>query len=148
MTKLQPENAVAWNSRCWTRAIVGQLPAAHCPTAARRCRLRPGYVNALDSRGLVYLEARPAGLRHRRLQPGAAGRSEKSILALWPWHRHKHRKGGDAAGANADFAAARAIKASVSADYTRYGVEGAPEQPVARLAQAVDRAMDRSGRPS
>ena len=119
---------MAWNSRCWTRAIVGQLPAAlsDCKEALR---LRPGYVNALDSRGLVYLKLGQPDFAIAdyslalRVDPNKAS-------SLYGRGIAKHRK-GDAAGANADFAAARAIKASVSADFTRYGVEGVAE-PVAQ----------------
>ena len=54
--RLQPANVAAWNSRCWTRAVIGQLQAAlsDCNEALR---LRPDFANALDRRGFVHLQS-------------------------------------------------------------------------------------------
>ena len=53
--RLDPQYAVAYNNRCWARAIAGRnLPRAlsDCDQALR---LRPNYANTMDSRGFVHL---------------------------------------------------------------------------------------------
>jgi len=46
----------AFNNRCWARTVIGDLQAAlkDCNEALR---LRPNFVDALDSRGLVNLKS-------------------------------------------------------------------------------------------
>jgi tetratricopeptide (TPR) repeat protein len=45
----------AWNSRCWARAIIGELETA-LQDCNQALQMRPAYSEALDSRGLVYLK--------------------------------------------------------------------------------------------
>ena len=51
-----PKDVEAYNNRCWTRTVIGELPSARrdCDEALR---LRPDFVDALDSRGLLNLKS-------------------------------------------------------------------------------------------
>ena len=120
VTKLQPQNAAAWNSRCWTRAIIGRLQEAlgDCNEALK---LKPDYINALDSRGFVLLRMGRLRRGHRRLRRGAADRcrtrSPRCMGAAWPSAARATTPSG-----NIDIAAAKAIKPSVAAEFSRYGL--------------------------
>jgi tetratricopeptide (TPR) repeat protein len=119
VTRLQPANAAAWNSRCWTRAVIGQLqPAlADCNEALR---LRPDFANALDSRGFVHLKA--GRYDDAIADYDAALRIDpKKVASLYGRGMAKRRK-QDLTGGNLDIAAARAMKPSVSMDFARYGL--------------------------
>ena len=54
--RLNPKDVEAYNNRCWTRSVIGDLQPAlrDCNEALR---LRPNFVDALDSRGLVNLKS-------------------------------------------------------------------------------------------
>lgn len=118
MTELQPDNAVAWNSRCWARAIAGQFDGAvsDCNEALR---LKPDYINAIDSRAFAKLRA---------------GRFKQAIedydqpLQLEPRKGASlygrgvaRRQSGDDTGGNADITLARAFKPNVAVEFSRYG---------------------------
>ena len=129
VTRLQPENAAAWNSRCWARAIAGQLQTAlsDCNEALR---LKPDYVNALDSRGFVYLKSNQ--LDNAITDYDEALRLEpRKVASLYGRGIAKRRK-GDFTGGNADIAAARAIKQDVSTEFMRYGISPPASDPPPR----------------
>jgi tetratricopeptide (TPR) repeat protein len=131
---LQPANAAAWNSRCWTRAVIGQLQTAlsDCNEALR---LRPDYVHALDSRAFIHLKS---GRYDEAIADydAALRLDPKKVASLYGRGMAKRRK-QDLAGGNADIAAARAIKADVSAEFARYGVSPPlPDTAVQREAEA------------
>ena len=142
MTKLQPQNAAAWNSRCWTRAVIGRLQEAlgDCNEALK---LQPDYINALDSRGFVLL--RIGKYDESIADYDAALQIEpKKVASLYGRGMAKRRKGDFAAG-NVDIAAARAIKPNIMTEFTRYGLmpplidapqRGTDQQPEREDAQA------------
>ena len=120
VTKLQPQNAAAWNSRCWTRATIGRLQDAlgDCNEALK---LKPDYINALDSRGFVLLRMGKYDEADRRLRRGACRSSRtrcpRSTAAAWP----------SAARATTPAATStsprrRRVKPSVTAEFARYGL--------------------------
>ena len=110
---------ISWNSRCWTRAVIGQLQAAlsDCNEALR---LRLDFANALDSRGFVHLKS--GRYDEAIVDYDAALRIDaKKFASLYGRGMAKRRK-HDIASGNADIAAARALKPEISIDFSRYGV--------------------------
>ena len=53
--RIQASDARVWNTRCWTRAIVGQLEAA-LSDCNKSLRLNSSSANTLDSRGFAHLK--------------------------------------------------------------------------------------------
>jgi tetratricopeptide (TPR) repeat protein len=110
----------AWNERCWTRAVIGQLQSAlvHCDEALR---LRPNVAVIFDSRGFTYLkmgqwDAAIADYDSAlRLEP-------KLASSLYGRGLAKLKKGNMTDG-NADISAASGINASVIRDFESYGVK-------------------------
>jgi tetratricopeptide (TPR) repeat protein len=132
--RLEPSNADYLDTRCWTRATAGRdLPQA-LADCDRALRLKPNYDAPLDSRGLVYL-------RLGRLDQSIA--DYDAVLKLVPTNAFslygrslaKLRK-GDAAGGNADIAAAKAIQADIADQFARFGV-AALDQPAAPVPSSA-----------
>ncbi len=107
------------NSRCWSRAIVGDLQAAlaDCNEALKQ---QPDYANALDSRAFAYLKL---------------GDLDKAVadytaaLKLDPRNEYSlygrgiaRQKKGDEEGA-ADIEEAKKIRATIVDDFARFGVK-------------------------
>src|SRR5262249_12857504 len=112
--------AEAFNNRCWSRAMLGELQVA-----LRDCneslRLKPNFVDALDSRGLVNLKI---GL------PNSAIADYNAALRLNPKHasalfgRGKARlRNGESSGGNAYIAAAKAIDGDIAQEFEGYGIK-------------------------
>lgn len=115
---LQP-TAARYDARCSTRALENQLPEAlsDCNEALK---MQPGFAEALDSRGFVYLQM---------------GRYDEAIvdfnaaLAIVPGYTNsiysrgiaKIRKGDPVSGL-ADLAAAKAIELGIGDRFQFYGV--------------------------
>jgi tetratricopeptide (TPR) repeat protein len=82
--------------------------------------IAPNDANIMDSRGFAYL-------RLRRLDDGLADYDEalklnpKQASSLYGRGLAKLKK-GDAAGGEADIAAAKAIQADIAEEFARYGV--------------------------
>jgi tetratricopeptide (TPR) repeat protein len=140
--KLQPQNAAAWNSRCWTRATMGRLQDAlgDCDEALK---LKPDYINALDSRGFVQLRM---GKYDEAIADYDAALliDGKKVASLYGRGMAKRRK-GDAEAGDADIAAARAMKPNVTAEFARYGLqppltEAGSDYPLGNAADAQAKA--------
>ena len=107
------------------------MPMADCNEAVK---LKPDYVNALDSRGFVQLrmgkydEAIADYNAALKLEPNKAA-------SLYGRGMAKQRK-RDYTGGIADIAAARAVKPNISAEYARYGLM----PPVTDSAEAFGKA--------
>jgi tetratricopeptide (TPR) repeat protein len=119
--RIEPRFAWGYNDRCYARAIAGrelQQALADCNEALR---LMPNDVHVLDSRGLAYLRLDEfdkaitdynAVLTSNPMQAGSLyGRG----LAK--------QKQGDNAGGAADIRAAKAIRADIAEEFTRYGLK-------------------------
>ena len=129
VVRLQPELQsewkraleTAWNERCWTRAIVGQLQSAlaNCNEALR---LQPNVAAIFDSRAFAYLKmgqwnAAIADYNSAlRLEPSACKRALRTRTC-------QAQEGRSNPAGNADIKAAIAIKSNIVADFVRYGVK-------------------------
>jgi tetratricopeptide (TPR) repeat protein len=106
--RLKPTLGAAWNGRCWSRAIVGELQAALADAAA-----------AYDSRGLTQLKLGEWDLAIDDYS--SALRLDPKLASSLYGRGVAKRKKGDPTG-DADVAAARKIKANIGDEYVRYGV--------------------------
>jgi membrane associated rhomboid family serine protease len=122
--RLDPKKAAYLNNRCWARAIAGR----ELPLAVTDCTEALGIsgndANIMDSRGFAYL-------RLSRLDDALADYDEalklnpKQAGSLYGRGLAKLKK-GDAAGGEADIAAAKAIQVDIAEEFARYGAT--PEQ--------------------
>ena len=118
--RLDRNKAEYLNGRCWARAVAGrELPLA-VSDCTEALRIAPNDANIMDSRGFVYL-------RLNRLDDAVADydealrRNPKQAGSLYGRGLAKLKK-GDAAGGEADIAAAKAIRADIAEEFARYGV--------------------------
>ena len=115
------DRAVAFNGRCWARALLGRdldKALADCDSALR---LRPGEASFLDSRGLV---------RFRRGELDKAMADYNAAVAAEPrnaWSLYMRniveRRTGNTAAADFDRTAALAINPRVAMRAQRHGLE-------------------------
>jgi tetratricopeptide (TPR) repeat protein len=116
---LNPQYASAFNSRCYEQAILGRTTQALADCNAS-LRLRPGDAPTLDSRAFTYLKMRQWDKAVAdydavlRISPGQAG-------ALFGRGVARLRQ-GNAAGGNADLAAAKARQADIAAEMAALGI--------------------------
>ena len=116
---LNPQYASAFNSRCYEQAILGRTTQALADCNAS-LRLRPGDAPTLDSRAFTYLKMRQWDKAVAdydavlRISPGQAG-------ALFGRGVARLRQ-GNAAGGNADLAAAKASQADIAAEMATLGI--------------------------
>src|SRR5262249_24057132 len=114
-----------YNSRCWARALAGQLGAA-LTDCDESLRLRPNDANTFDSRALAYLKL---GRYDEAISDYSAALELNPQLASSLYGRGVAKvKRGDADAGNADIAAAKAIQADIADDFTIYGVTLADAQ--------------------
>ena len=117
--KLDAGHAPSWNSRCWARAMTGQLDQAltDC-NESLRLRTDP---YTLDSRGLVHLK-----LGHYDAAIADYDAVLKSIPdfpdSLYGRGMAKRKK-GDTAGGDADLSRAKALRAEIVDEFSRYGIK-------------------------
>jgi tetratricopeptide (TPR) repeat protein len=115
----EPKNAMAWNNRCYYRAIAGQLDAA-LVDCNRSLELQPGIGATLDSRGFTYLKMKKFDLA---IADYDAAIAKDAKQAGWLYGRSVARRGKhDAAGAAADLAAATKLEPGVAIRFKRLGV--------------------------
>ena len=119
MLRLDPRHAGAYNNRCTLRAITGQLKEA-VADCDESLKLRAASSDALASRGLANLKLG---------QFDAAIRDYDAALKLTPnmpealfARGAAKRKKGDAAGGDADIAAAKVQRKDVAELYASWGV--------------------------
>ena len=94
-----------------------QTALADCNEALR---LKPDFVNALDSRAFVHLKS--GRYDDAIIDYDAARRIDPAKVASLYGRGMAKRRKQDFAGSNVDIAAARAIRAEVSAEFARYGI--------------------------
>jgi tetratricopeptide (TPR) repeat protein len=118
--EIEPKSAPAYNSRCRFRAKANlelRLALSDCDDAVR---LAPNNANFRDNRGFLCLKL-------NRLDDAIADYdaalkiNPKQVGALYGRGLAKQKK-GDQAGGDADIAAAKAIKATIAEEFTKYGV--------------------------
>jgi len=117
--KLDPQNAEAFDNRCWTNATTNKLQDA-LKDCNESLRLRPNFASTTDTLGFVYLKL---GQFDRAIATYSAALQidPKSVYSLYGRGMAK-LKTGDTAGGEADIAASKAIK-DVSAEMAGYGVK-------------------------
>jgi len=127
--KLRPDNASAFNSRCWARALRGrdlERASADCDRAIQLAKTNPDF---LDSRGMVaYRQGQfDAALKYydaaliyyaKQTEPKPNPRSTPSLFMRGV---AKHRLGNNADG-DKDIAAALAFDPLVQLKYRDYGI--------------------------
>jgi len=118
---IDPKNAITYNQRCWARVLSGNDLADALADCDESLRIAPGVANTLNSRGLVYLKL--GGFRQAIDDYGAAiAKNAKDADSLYG-RGLARQKNGDAAGGDADIAAAKAIKPNIVDVFAGYGVK-------------------------
>jgi tetratricopeptide (TPR) repeat protein len=107
----------AYNNRCLTRAALGDLQGASkdCDEALR---LKPGFANALDSRGLVDLKL---GRNSDAIKDYSASidKDPRSVSSLFGRALATRRNGGDG---SIDLELATSMDANIGREFASYGV--------------------------
>ena len=117
--RLKPDYVEAYNNRCWTRTVIGDLQPAlrDCNEALR---LRPNFVDALDSRGLLNLKS---GANKNAIADfdAALKINPRLTSSLYGRGLAKQRNGAVAEG-NVDIANAKAMDPDIVKEFAGYGV--------------------------
>ncbi|MCV0387344.1 MAG: caspase family protein [Nitrobacter sp.] len=117
--RLNPKDVEAYNNRCWTRTVIGELQSARrdCDKALK---LRPGFVDALDSRGLLNLKS---GANKDAIADfdAALKINPRLTSSLYGRGLARQRSGAVAEG-NLDIANAKAMDPDIAKEFAGYGV--------------------------
>lgn len=119
VSQLDARNVYALNALCWNRAVLGShaLALRECDAALR---LAPDDPDVLDSRAYAYFRAGRLDDAMRDYQ-SVLERNPRAAMSLWGRGAVRARR-GDRQGAEADFAAARAISPAVEAEARAIGL--------------------------
>ena len=119
---LDPEYANAWNARCWTKVLMGDLAEAvgDCTTSLT---LHAVDAVTLASRALAYLRLKQTDQAIADYD-AALKLTPQSAVSLFGRGVAKRMKGD--ASAAADMAAAKAIDAGIAEQFEEYGVSSPP----------------------
>ena len=117
--RLNPNDANAFNGRCWNRAILGQLQLALTDCDAS-LRLRPNDANTLDSRGFAYLKL--GRLAEAIADYDAALRLDPTRGLSLYGRGLAYIARNDQAQGQRDIAAAREIDPDIAGKFRRWGV--------------------------
>ena len=97
-------------------------PMQALPDCNEALRLRPGYGDALDGRGIIELKLKKAAAA--RADCDAALRSyTRDAQALYCRGLARHRL-GDKQGGDADIAAAKTVNPAIAETFASYGLKG------------------------
>ena len=120
VTKLQPGDADAWAAKCWVRVVGGREVQQALADCNESLKIKSDSADVLDTRGFAYLKL---GQNEPALKDYDAALKIDPKLAgsLYGRGLVKQRK-GDRAGAQADIAAAKAARADIAAEFSRYGI--------------------------
>lgn len=117
--RLNPKDVEAYNNRCWTRTVIGDLQSAlrDCNEALR---LRPNFVDALDSRGLVNLKS---GMTKNAIADfdAALKINPRLTSSLYGRGLAKQRNGSGSEG-EVDINNAKAMDPNIVKEFAGYGV--------------------------
>jgi tetratricopeptide (TPR) repeat protein len=117
--KLDPNYIDALVSRCFARAIVGQLEQA-LTDCNESLRLKPNSVEAFENRGLTHLKL---GQFEKAINDyDTALKIDRSQERSLYGRGLAKQKKGDSAGGGADIAAAKAIDEKIAQTFAGYGV--------------------------
>jgi tetratricopeptide (TPR) repeat protein len=117
--RIQPASGNFWNDRCWIRAITSaaQQALADCNEAIR---LGPTNAAKFDSRGVTYLKLAQWDLAISDFN-SALQLNSQMASSLYGRGLAKS-KAGDAAGGNADMAAATRARPGIAGEFAGYGL--------------------------
>jgi hypothetical protein len=117
--RLNPKDVEAYNNRCWTRTVIGDLQSARrdCDEALK---LRPDFVDALDSRGLLNLKS---GANKDAIADfdAALKINPRLTSSLYGRGLARQRSGAVAEG-NLDITNAKAMDPDIVKEFAGYGV--------------------------
>ena len=117
--RINPKDAEAFNDRCWTRAIIGQLREA-LADCNKALALQPNFADAFDSLAFTYLKMGNVRRAIMFYDVALRGNPEQASALFG---RGKARvKAGDADGGGADIEAAKAIKPDIAEEFAHYGI--------------------------
>ena len=117
--RLNPRDVEAYNNRCWTRTVVGELQSAlrDCNEALR---LRPNFVDALDSRGLVNLKS---GLNKNAVADfDAALRINPRLTSSLYGRGLARQRSGAISDGEVDINNAKAMDPNIVKEFASYGI--------------------------
>jgi tetratricopeptide (TPR) repeat protein len=116
---LDPNNATAFDNRCWTRAALGLLDEA-LQDCEHSLRLRPNSQSTLSTRGFVHLKS---GALDAAIADYNAALATNALNPYSLYGRGAAKlKKGDATGAD-DVSAAKAVRTDIAEEFARYGVK-------------------------
>jgi tetratricopeptide (TPR) repeat protein len=118
--RLNPKDASALYGRCWLRATAGKELAQALADCDQSLLLRPNHHDTLDSRGLVYFRLGRFDQAIADLD-AALSTHARSVQPLYVRGLAKMKK-GDAAGGEADIAAAEMLYPKIAEHYAQWGV--------------------------
>lgn len=111
---IMPDNAEAWNDRCWTRAVSGDLQNA-LPDCQKSLQLAPHDAGVLDSTGFVYLKLKnyPAAVTSYQ---SALAQNPKLATSLYGKGLAEQAAGNEAQ-ATQDIEAAQRLDANIATEF-------------------------------
>jgi predicted Zn-dependent protease len=117
--RLNPKDVEAYNNRCWTRTVIGDLQSARrdCDEALR---LQPDFVDALDSRGLLNLKS--GANKDAIADFNAALKINPRLTSSLYGRGLARQRSGAAAEGNLDIANAKAMDPDIMKEFAGYGV--------------------------
>jgi hypothetical protein len=117
--RLNPKDVEAYNNRCWTRTVIGELPSARrdCDEALR---LRPDFVDALDSRGLLNLKS--GANKDAITDFDAALKINPRLTSSLYGRGIARQRSGAVAEGSLDIANAKAMDPDIAKEFAGYGV--------------------------
>ena len=115
--RLEPNLKAAWNGRCWTRAILGELQAA-LEDCNKALQSEPTDAATYDSRGLTYMKM---GQFDSAIDDyNSALRFEPKLASALYGRGLAKLKKGDKVGSDANISAAKTIEAKIGDDFKRF----------------------------
>lgn len=118
---LDPNFAMAYNNRCWTRVIVARQLEKAVSDCDAALRIKPHNIYALENRGFAYLKL---GRFHDAMRSfDAALEIEPEFPTSLYGRGMAETKSGDCAAAEADMIGASAIEIDIAAYLARYEIK-------------------------
>jgi tetratricopeptide (TPR) repeat protein len=119
--KLMPENSIAWNGRCWNRAVVKVNLNDALSDCNKAIALDGGDPNSLNSRGFVHFRLKQ--FREAIHDYDAAISKNPKVASSFYVRGFAKRELGDVVGGEADIAKGKSLDAHVVTRYAGFGVK-------------------------